>query len=173
MGPRSRKPRSCHRALLKHERFQSLRGSQLAGLAAAIVQYVRRDRRSRTANAWTATTTRSCDVAAIPDSRPRRSIPTLEEALLGRLRCSESIEELGPGDPFVKAVVGGETAGGGGEGESCRAPSSADPALRKSLVEGGSDAIAESTDPLIVLARTVDPFVREMQQVDARTKSKA
>ena len=37
----------------------------------------------------------------------------------------------------------------------------ADPAFRKQLIEGGESAVAASTDPMIVLARQLDPMRRE------------
>ncbi len=69
-------------------------------------------------------------------------------------------KELGPQDPWVKAVLNG------------RAPKQAatvlvsgtklaDPAFRKSLVEGGPAAVNASTDPMIVMARAIDPIRRE------------
>jgi len=36
--------------------------------------------------------------------------------------------------------------------------------FRKALVKGGENAVAESTDPLIVLARKLDPEARERRQ---------
>jgi hypothetical protein len=39
-----------------------------------------------------------------------------------------------------------------------------DPAVRKALVEGGRKAVESSTDALIVLARKLDPLVREQQK---------
>src|SRR5207244_2679279 len=40
----------------------------------------------------------------------------------------------------------------------------ADPAFRKMLVDGGDSAVNASTDPLIVLAKKVDPFFREIRK---------
>jgi hypothetical protein len=68
-------------------------------------------------------------------------------------------EKLSKDDAFVQAIVNG------GQVESTvnslvDGTKLADPAVRKALMDGGEAAIAESTDPMIVAARRVDPIVR-------------
>src|SRR4029450_8978720 len=72
----------------------------------------------------------------------------------------QSLEELGADDPFIKAALAGKTPA-----EVAKAAIGgskvADPAFRKSLVEGGKAAVMASTDPLITLARNVEPIIRQ------------
>ncbi|MFB3920499.1 MAG: S46 family peptidase [Terriglobia bacterium] len=88
--------------------------------------------------------------------------PGMEEVLIANT-LQEAVDELGPSDPYVKTVLGGRTAA-----EVAKAAMSgtriADPEFRKSLVEGGEAAVAASDDPLIALARKVDPYLRESQK---------
>lgn len=83
----------------------------------------------------------------------------MEEALLA-FTFQDAWDQLGPNDPFVKTVLEGkkpeEVAA-----QVIRGTKVLDAAFRKSLVEGGDSAVAASNDPLIVLARKVDPFYRE------------
>ncbi len=69
-------------------------------------------------------------------------------------------EKLGKNDAFVQAIVQGagvdQTVNALVDGTKL-----ADPAFRKSLLDGGEAAVAASTDPMIVAARRVDPIVRE------------
>jgi hypothetical protein len=68
-------------------------------------------------------------------------------------------EKLGKNDPYVQAILHGgdvvKTVDSLVDGTKL-----ADPAFRKSLLDGGQAAVAASTDPMIVAARRVDPIVR-------------
>lgn len=82
-----------------------------------------------------------------------------EEILLAH-SLTDSLEQLGPNDPFVRAVLEGKSPSDVAS-QAVRGSKMADPAFRKSLVEGGEAAINASTDPLILLGRKVEPFFRE------------
>jgi hypothetical protein len=75
----------------------------------------------------------------------------------------EALEELGPNDPWVKTVLDGRTPSVAAR-YYIDGTKLADPAARKSLLDGGQSAIEASTDPLIVLARKLDPMSREMNK---------
>ncbi len=91
---------------------------------------------------------------------PAPLYPAFEIArLAGSLE--NSLAELGPNDPYLKIVLDGRTPR-----EAAAAlvngTKLADPALRRKLVDGGEAAVAASDDPMIVLARRLDPMRREM-----------
>ena len=69
-------------------------------------------------------------------------------------------KELGADDAWVKAVLNGQTPKEA-VSQLVSGTKLADPALRKSLVEGGQAAVAASTDPMIAMARRLDPVRRE------------
>ena len=94
---------------------------------------------------------------------PAPVYPEYEEALLA-WSLEESLDQLGPNDPFIKAVLDGRKPADVAA-QVIRGSKMADPAFRKSLVEGGEAAVAASTDPLIALARKVDPFFRETRKM--------
>jgi hypothetical protein len=88
--------------------------------------------------------------------------PGMEEAMaVDALQLM--LEELGPNDEFAKAALDGKSPE-----EAAKAllagTKLADPAIRQQLVEGGQAAVAKSTDSFIVLARKLDPMVREMRK---------
>lgn len=85
----------------------------------------------------------------------------MEQALLAAW-LEEARKTLGAGDPFVQAALGTASAA-----EVARTAISgtrlADVAVRRALLDGGAEAIARSDDPLIVLARRVEPVIRELR----------
>ena len=88
--------------------------------------------------------------------------PDLEEAMLAD-QFAQARDALGASHPFVQAVLGGKTPD-----EAAHALVAGtklqDVKVRESLVKGGTKAVLASTDPLIVLARKVDPLAREVRR---------
>jgi hypothetical protein len=146
------------REMVKTYRFYSVRGSRLWGIALSIVQYVAEVKKPDGER-----------LQGFHDSQleslrfrlfsPAPIYPGFEEAML-KEGLQLSLEELGANDPFMKAVLGGRTPAEVAK-EGVEGTKLADPALRKALVEGGEAAVQASSDPMIVLARTVDPFDRQ------------
>lgn len=85
----------------------------------------------------------------------------MEEAVLAAW-FAEARAALGPEDPFVRAALQGSTPE-----EAARklvaGTKLADVSARRALLEGGAEAIAKSDDPLIVLARNIEPVYRELR----------
>jgi hypothetical protein len=97
----------------------------------------------------------------------------LDEVMLAD-RLKEAQAELAPAHPFTKAVLGGRTPEQAAH-EAVSGTKLKDVAARKALVEGGRAAVAASTDPMIVLARKIDPLARQVRSfkeddVDAAQK---
>ena len=85
----------------------------------------------------------------------------MEEVLLTAW-LEEARKTLGANDPFIKAAIG--------DAEPTEVVKRAinetklkDVAERKALFEGGADAIAKSNDPMIMLARRIEPIIRELR----------
>ncbi|MBV8845156.1 MAG: S46 family peptidase [Bryobacterales bacterium] len=72
-----------------------------------------------------------------------------------------SLSELGASDPFVKAVLEGRTPTQAAT-ELVTATKLTDAAVRQQLLDGGEAAVMASNDPMIVLARKLDPMRREL-----------
>jgi hypothetical protein len=94
--------------------------------------------------------------AAITGNTPIR--PEDEKITLAIL-LSAIEEELPADDPVRTAALQGKTAAQAADYLVSNTKLT-DPAFRKTLLDGGAAAIASSTDPMIVLARTIDPYQR-------------
>nr|WP_275976266.1 S46 family peptidase [Geothrix oryzisoli] len=75
----------------------------------------------------------------------------------------EAQDELGAEHPFVKALLAGQSPEAVAQA-AVAGTKLDDPAVRKALAEGGKAALDASTDPMILLARKVDPFGRAIHQ---------
>jgi hypothetical protein len=92
---------------------------------------------------------------------PAPVYPDMEEVQLAA-RFSEAVEVLGANDPWVIAALDGKTPEAAAK-QYISGTKLADVAFRKSLIEGGAQAINESTDPMIVMARRIAPIGDEMR----------
>ena len=73
------------------------------------------------------------------------------------------VELLGADNPLVKQVLDGKTPEARAE-EMIAGTKLKDPQARKELAKGGKAAIEASTDPMIVVARLIDPKGRELRK---------
>ncbi len=94
----------------------------------------------------------------------------LEEAVLAAW-FAPARETLGPDDPFVKAALDGRTPADAARA-AVQGTGLADAEARRALVDGNPDAIRRSSDPLLALARRVDPALRDLRDwQDTRLRS--
>jgi len=142
---------------LRYHGFAS--GSQLLTMAAQIVRIASETTKP---NAQRLTPYRGQGLETIKAAVSRdRNIDTRYErlALAAQLRAAQS--ELPATDPYIGAALAGRTP----EAAAAALVSGttlANTAARRALVEGGAAAVAASTDPLIVLARAIDPLNRSV-----------
>ena len=84
-----------------------------------------------------------------------------------KLKLADSLgfmaELLGADNALAKQILNGKTAEARAN-ELIEGTKLKDVAFRKQLAAGGIKAIEESTDPMIVLARTIDPRARELRK---------
>lgn len=88
--------------------------------------------------------------------------PIYPELEIARMTSAmeEAQNQLGGNDPWVKAVLDGKSPKEAAA-YLINGTKLTDPAVRKSLVDGGQAAVAASTDPMIAMARRIDPIRRE------------
>ncbi len=95
-------------------------------------------------------------------TNPRPIEKPLETVRLA-VNLREALDLLGAGHPFVQALVGSrspeEVAAAAVAGTRLQ-----DPAARKALLEGGPAAVAADPDPMLALARLLDPFNRRVRR---------
>ncbi len=86
-----------------------------------------------------------------------------QELFLFTKGLEEAAKELGPQHPYVKAMLGGKSAGEVAKA-AVEGSKLSEPEARKALLAGGKKATAESQDPMILLAKKLDPMVRALRK---------
>ena len=150
-----------NRKVSRRNFYQNLRGMRLPGIAMGIVRYVAEVQKP--------------DKDRIPgyhDSQleelkfrlfsPAPVYKDMEEAILA-FTLKMSLDALGADDEFVKKALDGKTPQEVAQ-YVIQNTKLDDPDFRKKLVEGGEEAVKKCKDPLIVLARNVDPIIRKNQK---------
>ncbi|MFB0516184.1 MAG: S46 family peptidase, partial [Candidatus Neomarinimicrobiota bacterium] len=93
---------------------------------------------------------------------PAPTYPEMEEYVAGKF-LDQAKEVLGKNDPFIKTAMG-RKSGSNVAQKLFDGTRMTDVEYRRELVDGGKEAVTKSKDPLIVLARKLDPLFREMHE---------
>src|ERR1700682_319782 len=158
-----------NRSLYKLSRFQQLRGSSLASLAGTLVRYIE-EKQKPDAERLDGYHDSQLAGLELPLFSPAPVYTELDHALLADA-LQQSLEELGPSDPFITATLKGRTPAAVAK-DAITGTRLADPAARKTLAAAGPSGLVTSTDALIVLAHAADAFARKSQKtLDERVTS--
>ena len=157
------------RSLYKTSRFQQLRGSDLAALATSLVRYVE-ERGKPDAERLDGYHDAQLPALELRLFSPAPSYPSLDEKLLADA-LQESLDALGPDDPFVAAMLK-HRAPADVARDAIRGTHLVDPSVRRMLAASGTAGLHSSADPLVVLAREADRFTRANEKtLDERVNS--
>ena len=146
------------RPRLKEQYFRAT-DSQLAALAVTLVTYVAEIKKpdgERLAGFHAS----QLDSLKLRLFSPAPVYPEMEIARMTNA-LEAGLKELGPNDPWLKAVLDGRTPKDAAT-QLTTGTKVGDPAFRKSLVEGGKAVVDASNDPMIAMARRIDPIRRAM-----------
>jgi hypothetical protein len=151
--------------IAKQQRWYSFSGSPLLNLAGGIVRVPEQEKLP--------------DSLRLPQYRgpgldalkaalrgPVESEPEAEKQML-QAWLTQASKDLPVNDPFLSAFLGGRSPEVAAEA-AVNGTKLADSTVRAQLLEGGTAAVAKSTDPLIVLARRLNPVAMRVQQRAAR-----
>ena len=157
-------------ALAKRQRWYSFGASPLLNVAGGIVRIPEQ--------------TKLPDSLRLPQYRGR-GLENIKNAILGDVSSdpeqekqliqawlTQAAKDLPKDDPYLKAFLGGRSPEVAAEAV-VNGTKLADSTTRASLLEGGSAAVAGSSDPLIVLARKLNPIAMRVQQRAARLQDVA
>jgi hypothetical protein len=147
-------------ATAKRIAFSNLTASRLGTVASTFVRYAEEIRKP---NDQRYEEFRENRIEALKRNllSPAPIYPEMEVAILAAW-FEEAQKALGADDPFVRAALGGLTPAEAAK-RVIGGTKLHDVASRKALFEGGVEAVDKSDDPLIALARKVEPIIRELR----------
>jgi len=150
------------RGLAKDASYVNSRGSQLLGGALNLVRLADEEPKADDKRLAEFKEVNLKRMKAQLGNAPRNFNKDLEVATFA-YGLQEALDELGANHPFVKAVLGGRKPAEVAK-EAVEGSKLADAAERKALVEGGKKAVDASKDPMILLAKKLDPFSRDLRK---------
>jgi hypothetical protein len=137
------------------QQFQGFAGSTLLNLAAGIVRIPEQE---KLADSLRLAAYRGQGLArAKAQIGANMPVNVAMEKKTLAMQLTRAQASLPANDPFLKAALGGRTPEAAAEA-LIGGSTLANVETRKALLDGGAAAVAASTDPLIVLARTVNPM---------------
>lgn len=148
-------------SMAKRLAFSSLASSKIAGFAQQIVNY---HIETAKPNDKRYPEFRDNRLEALKTSllSPAPVYPEMERPALTAW-FNEVIKQVGADDPFVRAAIGDADVAEVVD-RAFRETKLTDPSVRKALLEGSAEAVTNSTDPMITLARRVGPVIRELRE---------
>ena len=147
-------------AMAKRIAFSTLDAGRLGTLASQFVRYAEESRKPNDKRYPEFRDERLAGVKANLTSAAPIYL-ALEEALLAAW-LEEAAKTLGANDPFIKIALGTARPADVAK-QLVNTSKLADPNARKALFDAGAEAIAQSDDPALVLARKVEPIIRELR----------
>jgi hypothetical protein len=152
-------------ALAKQQRWYSFGGSPLLNAAGGIVRIPEQEKLP--------------DSLRLPQYRGQ-GIENIKNSILGDVSSqpeqdkqmiqawlTQASKDLPKNDPYLSAFLGGRSPEVAAEA-AVNGTQLADSSARAALLSGGSAAVAASKDPLVVLARRLNPIAMRVQQRAAR-----
>lgn len=146
--------------MVKRIAFSSLTPSRLGALASNFVRYAEEVRKPNDKR-YEEFRDNRLEALKLTLLSPAPIYPAMEEAILTAW-LTEGLKTLGKDDPFIRAALGNSTPAEAAK-KLIAGTKLNDLAFRKALFDGGAEAIAKSNDPLIELARRVEPIIRELR----------
>ncbi|MBS1786978.1 MAG: S46 family peptidase [Acidobacteria bacterium] len=147
-------------AMAKRIAFANLTASRLGTLASNFIRYAEEVRKPNNQR-YEEFRDNRLEALKLNLLSPAPIYPAMEEASLTAW-LEEGKKALGKDDPFIRAALGASTPAEAAK-KLITGTNLNDLRFRKALFEGGADAINKSSDPLIELARKIEPIIRELR----------